>query len=117
MKIYGTDQIVYTPNNIPQILMWVKPNSRVLEFGPGIGYMTQYIKEQLHCHVIAVEINPVMAETIALYAEQVIVSDIDTGSWEQELQGQYFDYILFADVLESIYLKHLILQPRENGSF
>ena len=50
MKIYGTDQIVYTPNNIPQILMWVKPNSRVLEFGPGMGYMTRYMKEQLHCH-------------------------------------------------------------------
>lgn len=102
MKIYGTDQIVYTPNNIPQILTWVKPNSRVLEFGPGMGYMTRYMKEQLHCHVVAVEINPVMAETIALYAEQVIVSDIDTGSWEQELQGQSFDYVLFADVLEHL---------------
>ncbi len=103
MKLYGTDQIVYTQENVPPILTWIEPNTHVLEFGPGMGYMTRYMKERLCCKVTAIEINPIMAKTIAQYAEEVIIADIDTDDWETTLQDKHFEYIIFADVLEHLH--------------
>lgn len=101
MKIYGNTTMVYTKETAPGILQWVKPNSRVLEFGPAYGYMTRYLKEVLHCQVTCIELNASMKSTLEQYAEKVIIADLDLDSWEEQLDGN-FDFIIFGDVLEHL---------------
>ncbi|MEG2554481.1 MAG: class I SAM-dependent methyltransferase [Odoribacter sp.] len=82
-------------------LTQIPPHSSVLEFGPGCGHMTKYLKEELKCKVTCIELIPEMAKMAALYAEKMIISNIDEGEWEKEITGT-FDYILFGDVLEHL---------------
>lgn len=84
------------------ILRYIKPNSRVLEFGPASGYMTRYMTERLGCQVWCVELDEEMAQIAAAYCQKMIVADIETEEWLQELDGQFFDHIIFADVLEHL---------------
>lgn len=100
-KTYGERDQKYTKDNCPTILKWITPNSRVLEFGPAYGYMTRYMKEELNCCVTCVELNSDMREILQQWAEQVIIADLDTDSWEDQVRGK-FDYIIFADVLEHL---------------
>ncbi len=86
----------------------IPPGSRVLEFGPALGYMTKFLKEERNCKVTCIELNPKMAETAAQYAEKMIVADIDLDTWENKLEELY-DYAIFADVLEHLrYPEHTI---------
>ena len=109
LKVYGSDELHYNVENLPQILHWVTPNSRVLEFGPAMGYMTRYMKENLHCSVTAVELSEEMAQYAKKHAEKVVVANLDTDAWEDEVEGT-FDYILFADVLEHLRDPEKVLQ-------
>lgn len=100
MKTYG-DEIDYNQTPIPPILKWVTPESKVLEFGSARGYMTRYMKEVLHCKVTCIELNGQMKSLLEPYAEKVIITDVDEGTWDKGLEG-CFDYILFGDVLEHL---------------
>ncbi|MBT2763311.1 class I SAM-dependent methyltransferase [Paenibacillus sp. ISL-20] len=84
------------------ILSRIQPCTRVLEFGSATGYMTKYMKEKLNCEVVCIEIDSEAAQKASKYAEQMILADIDTLSWQEKIKGQKFDYILFADVLEHL---------------
>lgn len=80
----------------------IQPNSRVLEFGPAQGQMTQYLKEALNCRVSIVEMDPEGCANAGQFAEKAICCDIEDYSWEEALRGQLFDYIVFADVIEHL---------------
>jgi SAM-dependent methyltransferase len=82
-------------------LSFLTANSRVLEFGSATGYATRYMREKLNCKVTCIEISSEMAEIGKQYATKMIVSDIESYSWENELEGD-FDFIVFADVLEHL---------------
>jgi O-antigen biosynthesis protein len=84
------------------ILRRVSKSSRVLEFGPATGYMTKYMQQSLGCAVTGVELDPESAERAKEYCEEMIVADIDSLSWVEQLKGKSFDHILFADVLEHL---------------
>lgn len=84
------------------ILRRVAPGSRVLEFGTATGYMTRYLKEELHCTVYGIEVDPQAAEMAKQYCERIIVADLDLLPLNRELQGESFDCLLFADVLEHL---------------
>jgi len=84
------------------ILSQIKPGSSVLEFGTSTGYMTKYLKEELRCHVTGIEIVEAAALQASLYADKMIVADLDALSWVEELENKKFDYIIFADVLEHL---------------
>lgn len=101
MKTYGDKNLTYTTKSCPVIINWIEPGSRVLEFGPAFGYITRYLKENLQCNVVGIELNPEMAAEASKYAEKIIVANLDTDSWENEIDGK-FDYILFMDVLEHL---------------
>lgn len=83
------------------VLQFLRPNSRVLEFGPATGYATKYMQQELLCSVVAIELIPEMAKQVESYAEKVIVANIDEDSWEDSLEGN-FDFIIFSDVLEHL---------------
>lgn len=101
MKTYGDTTTTYTQETAPPLLKWVKPHSRVLEFGPACGYMTRYMNEVLHCRITCVELNPDMKPTLERYAERVIIGNLDSDDWASRVEGR-FDYILLADVLEHL---------------
>lgn len=82
-------------------LCFLKPKSKVLEFGSATGYATRYMSEKLNCEVTCIEINPEMAKLAEPYAKNVIIGDIEGNTWENKLTDT-FDYILFADVLEHL---------------
>lgn len=92
------------------ILSRIEPNSRVLEFGPASGYMTQHMSQNLGCKVYCVEIDEDAAKHAEKYAEKMIVADIDQMMWFSELEKEQFDYILFADVLEHLRNPSFILE-------
>lgn len=96
-KIYDGD----CGTDMPPLLRWIEPGSRVLEFGTATGYITRYLKEKMNCRVVGIEINPEMAAAAAAYTEQMIVADVDADPWTEQLEGT-FDAVMFGDVLEHL---------------
>jgi O-antigen biosynthesis protein len=84
------------------VLGLVEPGSRVLEFGPSTGYMTQALRERLNASVVGVELNAEAAQLAAVHSERVLIGDAEEIDLEAELGGERFDAVLFADVLEHL---------------
>jgi GT2 family glycosyltransferase/2-polyprenyl-3-methyl-5-hydroxy-6-metoxy-1,4-benzoquinol methylase len=80
----------------------IKPNQRVLELGCSNGYLSKFLAQELTCEVVGVDINQNTLLKAASYCQQTIVADLDTDSWLTEIQGQQFDVVLCADVLEHL---------------
>ncbi|MGL6179026.1 MAG: class I SAM-dependent methyltransferase [Tannerellaceae bacterium] len=97
-KIYSDS---YDQGITPNILQWVTPNTKVLEFGAATGYMTQYMQEKLNCDVTIVELSEEMARKASKFASKAIVANLETDDWYSQIDSKY-DYILFADVLEHL---------------
>lgn len=97
-KVYDAD---YKQEETPPLLKWIEPGSRVLEFGTATGYMTRYMKEKLNCSVVGIEISREMAARAAAWTEKMIVANVDTDPWTEEIEGT-FDVVLFGDVLEHL---------------
>ena len=84
------------------ILSHVKPGSVVLECGCASGYMTKYLKEELHCSVSVIEQDKDCIAKALEYADDGWCGDLETGPWTGHYYGKTFDFILFADVLEHL---------------
>ena len=80
----------------------IKPQQRVLELGCSSGYLSKFLKEELACDVVGVDIDSNAAQQAEAFCEQVIVADLDSDAWLTEIEGQKFDVILCADVLEHL---------------
>ncbi|MHA1377704.1 MAG: class I SAM-dependent methyltransferase [Candidatus Helarchaeota archaeon] len=83
-----------------KILEFIGNNKTILEVGCATGYLTRKFKEK-NCKVTGIEIDPNSAEFAKPYCEQFIVGDIEEMS-DLPLEKSYFDFILFADVLEHL---------------
>ncbi|MCZ4313828.1 class I SAM-dependent methyltransferase [Comamonadaceae bacterium G21597-S1] len=91
------------------IVHLVPPSARrILDVGCSNGALGHYLKsvanERLVC---GIEFDPGFADAAAQCLDQVIHADVNLLDWQSALQGQIFDCIIFADVLE-----HL-LHPRQ----
>ena len=84
------------------ILREVKQGSTVLEFGPGSGAMTRYLKEVLGCDVYAVEHVQEFFEASRPFTKEILLSDIERFEWCERWENRHFDCIIFADVLEHL---------------
>ena len=70
------------------------PDTAVLEIGPGIGTMTQYLAENAR-HVVAVEIDknliPILKDTLSAYDNVTIINEdilkVDINALAQEYNG------------------------------
>ena len=92
-----------------KIIRMMEPSSYVLEFGCAEGRMTQYMKENMNCKVYIVEIDKEAFQKAKKYAEGGICCDANTLEWKNAFDGIFFDYILFADVLEHLQNPELVL--------
>jgi len=80
----------------------VDKNIDVLEIGCSTGYMTKYLKENMGCRVVCVEIDARAAEKAMPYCEDMVVGDIESILSDHQLGEKRFDVILMADVMEHL---------------
>ena len=85
-----------------KILSLIMQKSTVLEMGAATGYMTKELRDTLHCDVDIVEIDPEGFDQAVQYARKGYCGDLNKDEWFQTFQGNQYDYILFADVLEHL---------------
>jgi GT2 family glycosyltransferase/2-polyprenyl-3-methyl-5-hydroxy-6-metoxy-1,4-benzoquinol methylase len=95
-EFFGTD--INTRDG--KILHYIRSNSTVLEFGPGYGRMTKFMKEILGCKVYIIEKDVQAYEYAMQFAAGGICDDILNLSWMKTLKKINFDHIIFANVLE-----------------
>ena len=85
-----------------QILAHIDRGSKILEFGCATGVFSRHLKEEYSCHVTGIELNSTAATEAKKVLDRVIVADLNCGEWYGELEGEKFDCIIFADVLEHL---------------
>ena len=83
------------------VVALVRDSRRVLEVGTATGYMSRALAER-GCEIVGVELDPAMAERAAEFCERMIVGDVEALDLESELEGERFDAIVAADVLEHL---------------
>ncbi len=110
MSKYDFDLDLNVRNSLSLIIERIKPNSKVLEFGPANGRMTKYLQQELGCSVYAVELDKEAAKDAGKYCEEIIVGNIEDYEWMERYQNVKFDYIVFADVLEHLYNPQKVLK-------
>ncbi|MDY7539941.1 glycosyltransferase [Undibacterium sp. 5I1] len=77
-------------------------NKRVLELGPGPGTILRYLERHSHCLVSAVELDPECVASLQRVCDIAVEGDLDKNDWLNKFQGQQFDVIIAADVLEHL---------------
>lgn len=80
-------------------LIAARPGQRVLDVGCGEGGLGRILKEK-GCRVVGIEVEPGAAVEAAKHYERVYVRDMDT--FDLPFEGQFFDHIVCADVLEHL---------------
>ncbi|MGD9171432.1 MAG: glycosyltransferase, partial [Candidatus Thiodiazotropha sp.] len=89
-------------NSHTQIVKRIPRGSRVLELGCATGYMSDYLRRELDCHVVGVEYDRKMANKAKAVCDHVIVADVQKGNWRKKLDDERFDIITCADILEHL---------------
>ncbi len=110
MSKYNFDLDLNVRNSLSLIIERIKPNSKVLEFGPANGRMTKYLQQELGCSLYAVELDKEAAKDATRYCEEIIIGNIEDYDWLDLYQNIKFDYIIFADVLEHLYYPQKVLE-------
>jgi 2-polyprenyl-3-methyl-5-hydroxy-6-metoxy-1,4-benzoquinol methylase len=99
-------------NSHVAMLRMIGFNKRVLEAGCASGHMSEMLHAQ-GCSVVGVEIDATVVQPATQWLERVIVGDFDDGKLWIDLEGEFFDAILFGDVLE--HLKDPLTALRESA--
>src|SRR5664280_1435712 len=88
-------------NSHSRVLRMVGSNKRVLEAGCSSGHVSEVM--QAHgCSIVGIEIDPLAARSVEQWLERVIVGDFEDVTVLPALDNEFFDVILFADVLEHL---------------
>ncbi|MGG5332000.1 O-antigen biosynthesis protein [Enterococcus sp. AZ163] len=99
---YDFDLSLDEQTSVGKIISQINENSRVLEFGPGNGRMTNYLIHEKKCEVSIVEFDTVLYDHVMSVAQNGFLGNIEEYKWVDYFAGQKFDYIIFADVLEHL---------------
>lgn len=86
----------------------IKEGSKVLDVGCATGYFAQKLKEK-DCKVWGIEMDKKAAILAKPYCEEVIVEDIEKIE-KLPKPRNFYDYILFLDVLEHLKYPDKIIQ-------
>ncbi len=99
---YDFELDMNSKNALSIIINSIKPNSTILEFGPAMGRMTKYLKDNLNCKVYIVEIDEEGYNSAIRYSEDGVLGNIEDYEWVNKFSEIQFDFIIFADVLEHL---------------
>lgn len=93
------------------LLRQIRSGATVLECGCASGYMTEYLKEQLHADVYIVERDKSGFDQARQFAVDGLCTDLEqVDAWGTYFANLRFDYILFADVLEHLHNPTAVLK-------
>jgi len=76
--------------------------SKVLDVGCGIGAVGEQLKQRFEVEVVGIEFNEKMTKVAKEKLDRVILGDLDEINLEDYLLPNYFDCILFGDILEHL---------------
>jgi 2-polyprenyl-3-methyl-5-hydroxy-6-metoxy-1,4-benzoquinol methylase len=79
----------------------VEPGQRVLELGTGPGTVTRILHDK-GCKVTGVEMDPDTLATCAPFCDRTLQANLEDPLWWQQLEGEKFEVIICADVLEHL---------------
>jgi methionine biosynthesis protein MetW len=74
----------------------------VLDIGCSTGKLGQQLKQRKNIQVIGIEINQTMAEIAKSILDKVIIADVEKMLFDDYFSSDYFDCIIFADILEHL---------------
>ena len=83
-----------------KIVRLVDQNKRVLDVGCSVGTISKNMKMN-GCEVTGIELDEISARKAKDYCKDVLVGDIESIELDNEYEN-YFDFIVFADVLEHL---------------
>jgi len=75
---------------------------KVLDVGCSIGVLGESIKRKNDAEVIGIEVDEKMANVAKEKLDRVIVGDVEKVNLTDYLSSNYFDCIIFADILEHL---------------
>jgi len=75
---------------------------RVLDVGCSTGALGKKIKQRNTTEVMGVEFDEQMAKVAREKLDRVIVGDVEKVNFEEHFPAEYFDCIIFADILEHL---------------
>lgn len=91
---YANDSHVMAIGRVPA-------HSRVLDLGVADGSVAAVLKD-MGCEVWGVELEEEAAEAARAVCDQVVVADLNTFAFAEQLDGQPFDVVLMLDILEHL---------------
>lgn len=99
-KMDGSVNIYYEYNR-PEVQELVNANSqRILDVGCGSGVMANELKQKLNAEVWGIELFDDAAQKASSKLDKVILGKVEDAI--EQLPDNYFDTIIFADVLEHL---------------
>lgn len=99
---YGAGADFSHPNTSHSRMMaMIGKNKSVLEFGCASGYMSKVLREN-GCRVTGIEFDAAAAEAARAHCERVIVANLNSDVWTQEVGDSRFEVAVFGDVLEHL---------------
>jgi len=75
---------------------------KVLDFGCSVGRLGEELKHRFRAEVVGIEFDEQMAKAAKGKLDRVILGDIDKINLEDQLVPDYFDCIIFGDILEHL---------------
>ena len=76
--------------------------NKVLDIGCSTGTLVEKIKKRNRAEVVGIEVNEQMAKVAKEKLDQVIIGDVERINLADHLAPNYFDCIIFADILEHL---------------
>lgn len=99
---YDFNLVLDDTTSTGKIIKSISDGSNVLEFGPGNGRVTDYLTNEKKCKVSIVEFDPELYNCVMKYAVDGFCGDIEEYKWCDLFKQNYYDVIIFADVLEHL---------------
>jgi 2-polyprenyl-3-methyl-5-hydroxy-6-metoxy-1,4-benzoquinol methylase len=78
-------------------------NKNVLELGCGPGSITKVLKHENNCHISALELDSSAIEKARIYCDEINQADFNDPNWTGLVNGNNYDVVIAADVLEHLY--------------
>jgi 2-polyprenyl-3-methyl-5-hydroxy-6-metoxy-1,4-benzoquinol methylase len=83
-----------------QIVNFIGKHGKVLDVGCAIGHISDILTSN-GCEVVGIELDKDSARKAENYCREVIIGDVELMELSDEYEN-YFDFIIFADVLEHL---------------
>lgn len=97
---FKKDEVYYSNTGDDLIKLVPEDAKRILDIGCGHGLIGKRLKDVRDVEVVGIEVNPAAAEEAKKNLDRVYTMDVEAA--KPGLSREYFDCIIFGDVLEHL---------------